>query len=188
MANRNRTHASPLALAYAQSLLELANERNQAEAVGQELAALAQIVAENPQFREMLTNPAVSLDERAGLLDRIFRHNVSELLFNTLGVLNRKNRLGVIDQIAQGYADLLDEQLGKVEVDLTVAQKLTPEQLEQARQSIGKSLGRDAVVHQYVDPNVLGGVVMRVGDKLIDSSVRYQLQAMKDQLLAAAPK
>jgi len=54
--------------------------------------------------------------------------------------------------------------------------------------SIGKSLGRDAVVHQYVDPNVLGGVVMRVGDKLIDSSVRYQLQAMKDQLLAAAPK
>ena len=181
-------HASPVALAYAQSLLELANERKSAEAVGQELASLRQIVDENPSFREVLTNPSVSIEERDRLLDRIFRHNVSELLFNTLGVLNHKHRLGLISQIAQGYHDLLDEQLGKVEVDLTVAQKLTPEQLEQSGQRISHALKRDAVVHQYVDPNVLGGVVLRVGDKLIDASVRYQLQAMKEQLLAAAPK
>jgi F-type H+-transporting ATPase subunit delta len=188
MAKKAQTHASPVAVAYAQSLLELASERNQAEAAGQELAALAQIVDENPTFREVLTNPSVSIEERARLLDKVFRNNVSELVFNTLGVLNQKNRLGLISQIAQGYADLLDEKLGKVEVDLTVAQKLSPEQLEQARQRIGKALGRDAVVHQYVDDGVLGGVVLRVGDKLIDASVRYQLQAMKEQLLAAAPK
>src|SRR5438309_133793 len=141
-------HASPVAIAYAQSLMELADDRNQAEAVGAELVALRQIVDENPSFREVLTNPAIPLDERA---------------------------------------HLLDEKLGTVEVDLTVAQRLTSEQLEQAKQRISQALGRDAVVHQYVDENVLGGVVLRVGDKLIDASVRYQLQAMKEQLLAAAP-
>ena len=185
---RDQTHASPAALAYAQSLLDLANERKQAEAVAQELAGLRQIVDENPSFREVLTNPSVSVDERAKLLDKVFRNNVSELVFNTLGVLNQKNRLGLISQIAQGYDDLLDEQLGKVEVDLTVAHKLSPEQMEQAKQKISKALGREAIVYQYVDESVLGGVVVRIGDKLIDASVRYQLQAMKEQLLAAAPK
>jgi F-type H+-transporting ATPase subunit delta len=188
MARHDQTHASPAAIAYAQSLLDLANERQQTEQIGQELSGLRQIVDENPSFREVLTNPSISHDERAGLLDKVFRHNVSELLFNTLGVLNQKNRLGLISQIAQGYDDLLDQQLGKVEVDLTVAQKLTPGQLETARQKVGQALGREAVVHQYVDDSVLGGMVLRVGDKLIDASVRYQLQAMKEQLLAAAPK
>src|SRR5438874_12855005 len=105
-------HASPAALAYAQSLLELANERKQAESISQELAALRQLVNENPSFREVLTNPAISHDERAGLLGKVFRNSVSELVFNTLGVLNQKNRLGLLAQISQGYDDLLDEQLG----------------------------------------------------------------------------
>jgi len=188
MATHDQTHASPAALAYAQSVLDLANERQQAEPIGQELAGVRQLVDENSSFREILTNPSISHDERAGLLSKIFRHNVSDLVFNTLGVLNQKNRLGLISQISQGYDDLLDEQLGKVEVDLTVAQKLTPEQLDQARQKISAALKREAVVHQYVDESVLGGMVVRVGDKLIDASVRYQLQAMKEQLLAAAPK
>ena len=182
------THASPAALAYAQSLLELATEQNQAEAIGQELAVLRQLVDENASFREILSNPAVSVDERAKLLDRSFRGNLSPLLFNTLGVMNHKNRLGLLGQVAQGYGDLLDEQLGKVEVDMTVAQKLSPEQLESARAKISQALGRDAVIHQYVDDQIIGGAVLRVGDKLIDASVRYQLQAMKEQLLAAAPK
>ena len=183
-----QTHASPTALAYAQSVLDLANEQKQAEAIGQELDQLSQIVAENPSFGEVLTNPAISTGERERLLEKIFKGNVTPLVFNTLGVLNQHNRLGLIGQIAQGYSELLDEQLGKVEVDLTVAHALSAEQLEQARQHISHRLGRDAVVHQYVDESVIGGIVVRVGDKLIDASVRYQLQAMKEQMLAAAPK
>jgi F-type H+-transporting ATPase subunit delta len=189
MATKNeQTHASPAAQAYAASVLDLANQQKQAEALGEELAALRQLVDENPGFREVLTNPVVSVVERQELLDKIFRGRISQLLFNALGVLNQKNRLGLVSQVAEAYHDLLDEQLGKVEVDLTVAQKLSPDQLEQARRRISQALGRDAVLHQYVDDAVLGGAVLRVGDKLIDASVRYQLQAMKEQLLAAAPK
>jgi F-type H+-transporting ATPase subunit delta len=181
-------HASLTAFTYAQSILELANEQKQPEPIGQELAALKQILDENPSIREVFTSPAISAEEREQLLERVFRNNLAPLLFNTLGVLNAHNRLGLISQIAQAYDELLDKQLGKVEVDLTVAQKLDAGQLDQAKKRISAALGRDAIVHQYVDDSIIGGMIVRVGDKLIDASVRYQLAAMRKQLLESAPK
>ena len=188
MARRETDRPSPTAVAYAQSLLELANEKGQAEALGAELVELKKILDANPMAREVFSNPAVGIEEREQVLERVFRKNVSPLLFNAMGVMNRHNRLGYIGQVAVAYDQLLDEQLGKVEVDLTVAQKLTPERLETARKKITAALGREAVLHQYVDENIVGGMVLRVGDKLIDASVKHQLQAMKQQLLSAAPK
>jgi F-type H+-transporting ATPase subunit delta len=187
MEHIRETHASPLAISYAQSVLDLANAAGQAEAIGEGLAGLKQIVDENPSFREVLINPSIGEDERAQLLERIFRSRIYSLLFNTLGVLNQHGRLGLIDQIATAYDDLLDEQLGKIEVDLTVAQRLSAEQLEQARQRISAALGRDVIVHQYIDDGIIGGMIVRVGDKLIDASVRQQLSAIREQFLAAAP-
>ena len=181
-------HASLTAFTYAQSILDLANEQQQAEPIGQELASLKQILDENPSIREVFTSPAIGADEREQLLERVFRNNLAPLLFNTLGVLNAHNRLGLISQIAQAYDELLDKQLGKVEVDLTVAQRLDADQLERARQQVSQALGRDAIVHQYVDENIIGGMIIRVGDKLIDASVRYQLASMRKQLLESAPK
>jgi F-type H+-transporting ATPase subunit delta len=81
---------------------------------------------------------------------------------------------------------MLDEQLGKIEVDVTVAQKLSSEQLEEVRQRVSAALKKDAVVHQYVDESIIGGLVIRVQDKLIDASVKTQLAAMKQQLLSAS--
>ncbi len=188
MAYREPEHPSPTAVAYAQSLLELANEQKQAEAVGSELADLKKILDENPSAREIFVNPSVGVEERAQILDRVLRGKISPLLYSTIGVLNQHGRLGLIGQMASAYDDLLDQQLGKVEVDLTVAQRLSPEQLETARQKITAALGRDAVLHQYVDENIIGGVVLRVGDKLIDASVKNQLQAMKHQLLSTTTK
>ena len=62
---------------------------------------------------------------------------------------------------------------------MTVAQRLTAEQLEQVRQQVSQALKKDAVVHQYVDESIIGGLVLRVGDKLIDASVRNQLETMR---------
>jgi F-type H+-transporting ATPase subunit delta len=181
-------HPSLTAVTYAQSVLELANEQGQAEPIGQELAGLKQVLDENPEIREVFTTPAIGADERGQLIERAFKSNVSPLLYNTLGVLNAHNRLGLLGQIAQAYDDLLDQQLGKVEVDLTVAQRLDADQLERARQRISQALGRDAVIHQYVDENIIGGTIIRVGDRLIDASVRAQLAAMRKRLLESAPK
>jgi F-type H+-transporting ATPase subunit delta len=188
MAASKSNHSSPIAAAYARSLLELANERKQAEPIGQELSALRQIVIDNPSFGLFLSNPGISSTERGQAIGKIFGGKVSRLMQNFLGVLNEKNRMGLAAQIADAYDDLLDEQLGKIEVDVTVAQKLDANQLEQVRQRVSAALNKEAVVHQYVDDSIIGGLVLRVQDKLIDASVKSQLDAMRQQLLSAKPK
>lgn len=182
------TEHSATAVAYARSLLELANERQQAEAVREELNAIGQVLTTVPSFKLFLSDPGVGADERKGTLDRTFGVQASPLVRNVLGVLNAKGKLGELSRIIDTYNDLLDEQLGKIEVDVTVAQRLSSEQLEQVRQRVSAALKKDAVVHQYVDETIIGGLVLRVEDKLIDASVRQQLEAMKQRLLAAAPR
>jgi F-type H+-transporting ATPase subunit delta len=182
------THASPTAVTYARSLLELAQERNVTEPIGQELEQITQVLESNPTFREFLKDPGIGTEERTGVLDRVLQSRVNPLLGNFLGVLNLHGRLGLLEQIAAAYGDLLEELHGKVEVDVTVAQRLTADELEQVRQRVGSALKKDAVVHQYVDESIVGGLVLRVGDKLIDASVRSQLETMRRQFLAARPR
>src|SRR5439155_23633582 len=104
---------------------------------------------------------------------------------NFLGVLNEKGRLKLFVQIADAYDALLDEQFGKIEVDVTVAQKLSNDQLEEVRKRVSTALKKDAVVHQYVDESIIGGLILRVQDKLIDASVKTQIAALREQLLSA---
>ena len=181
-------HNSPLSVAYARSLLELATAQNQAEAMGQELADIEKVVESDPAFETFLSSPAIGEVERGQVIEKVFRGRVSTLLANFLGVVNQKGRLGLLRQIASAYQELLDEQLGKIEVDVFVAQKLSPDQLEQVRHRVGSALKRDAVVYQYVDPSVIGGLVIRVEDRLLDASVRAQLRAIRRQLLAKRPR
>lgn len=181
-------HNSSTALVYAQSLLDLAKEQNSAEAIGAELESLADAIQNDPGLKLFVIDPSVSIDRRAQIFKQAFSGQLSPLLLNFLGVLNLKGRIGAIGEISQAYQDLLDELFGKIEVDVTVAQKLSPEQMEQVQQKVSQALGKSAVVHQYVDESIIGGMVLRVEDRLIDASVRYQLQAIQEQLLAARPK
>jgi F-type H+-transporting ATPase subunit delta len=179
---------SAVGAAYAKPLLELANEQKQAEAVGQELRGLRELVESNPIFAEFLSNPGVGEAERGEAIGRVFGGRASPLLMNFLRVLNARGRLGILPQASQAYDDLLDQLFGKVEVDVTVAHRLSADELEQVRRRVGEALGKEAVVHQYVDESIIGGLVLRVQDRLIDASVRSQLRAMREQMLAARPK
>jgi F-type H+-transporting ATPase subunit delta len=179
---------NPTAVAYARSLLELANERNQADEIGQEMAGIRDILTEQPSFAAYLADPGIGGTERTATLDKVFKGRVSPLVSNFLGVVNNHGRMRMLGPIAQAFVDLLDEQRGNVEVDVTVAQRLSADQLEQVRQRVSQALGKNAVVHQYVDEDIIGGLVLRVEDRLIDASVKYQLEAMRERLLAARKK
>ena len=182
------TQHSATATAYATSLLDVANEHQAAQQVGDELASIAGIVRQDETFRLFFEDPAIHTADRLAVVERAFGNgNASPITYNFLRILAQRDALKRLDAIAAAYADLLDEQLGKVEVDVTVAQRLSPEELEQVRQRVSAALRRDAVVHQYVDDSIIGGLVLRVGDKLIDGSVRAQLDLLRQQLLAARP-
>jgi len=179
---------SGAAVQYARALLDLANEKEQAEAIGQEMAELGKILEANKSLASFLSDPGISAANRIELLNKVFKGRVAPLVFNTMGVLNTKGRLGLLHGVIEAYQDLLDEQLGKVEVDVTVAHKLDGKSLEEVRKKISAALKKDAIIHQYVDDKIIGGIVVRVDDKLIDASVKSQLQAMKHKLLAATPR
>jgi len=181
---KNDLH-SPIAVTYAEALLDLAGD--DAEIISDELAGLKQVLLAEPMSGPLFGDPAIGQDERSRLLDRVFRGRVTPLLMNFLHVLNAKGRLGFLSSIADAFRELLDHRQGKVEVDVTVAQRLSPEAIGAVGQRISNAIKRQAILHQYVDPAIIGGLILRVGDKLIDGSVRAQLEMLRTDLRAARP-
>jgi F-type H+-transporting ATPase subunit delta len=180
-------HNSPTALAYAQALLDLAQEAKTADSIGQELQAIGQLINENPDFAQLLADPAIGHEERGKLIHRLFDGRASQLMLNFLGLTNQKGRLGLLRSISLAYDELLDQEQGIIEVDVTVAERMGDDQLENVRRKVSDALKREAVVHQYLDPAIIGGLVLRVRDQLIDGSVRAQIAAMRQNLLDARP-
>ena len=182
------SHHSPVAISYAQALLDLAQQQKVHEQIGQELSGLKQVIDADKGLAQFLRDPSIGADERRGVIDRAIRPKVQPLVANFLGVLSQHRRLGILDQIAAAYQALLDKLLGKVEVEVTVSQQLSADQLEQVRKRVSDALKKTAAIKMTVDDAIIGGMVLKVEDKLIDASVRSQLQAMKRQLLAKRPR
>ena len=178
-----------VARVYAQSLLELADAAGGDEKIveiGGELNAITELIREDPELAEFLRSPIVDSEKRAEALRRIFEGRVSDLVLRFMLVLNGKDRLGEFGAMASGYDQLVNERMGRVEVDvMTVDGSLAPDQLAQLGEKIKAKLGQEPVFHQYADDSLIGGLVLRVGDQLIDGSVRGQLRRMREELLAA---
>lgn len=174
-----------IAAAFAQSLLDLAVERGVEQAIAADLAGVAQAIEQTPGLREFLRNPGIAAADRRTLLARAFDGRVQPLLTHFIQVLAMRGRLGDLESVAESYARLMDARSGRVDVDVTVAASLSGEQLEAVRARVSEALGKHAVVRQVVDPAVIGGLVLRVGDQLIDGSVRGQLSRLRQQMLSA---
>jgi F-type H+-transporting ATPase subunit delta len=175
-------HYSPAAASYAQAVLELAEAKNRIEAVGQELAGLGEVVRGNRAFQLFLSDPAIGEAERADFLRRVFGASVSPLVMHTLLVMNSKGRSALLGEVIQAYAALLNEKLGRVDVNVTVAKALDEKQLAEVGRRVGEALGKQAIVKQSVDEAIIGGLVLRVRDRLIDASVRSQLRTIRRKL------
>ena len=141
-------HHSPLAVAYAQALLDLATERQQAEAIGAEFNELRRVIDADPMFHAFLSDPAVRQAERTRVLDSALAGQLSPLLANFLLAVNGRGHLGALPEMAAAYTDLLDRQLGKVDVDVTTAKALDAQELEGVRQRVSDALKKQANVRQ----------------------------------------
>ena len=178
-----------VARVYAQSLLELADAAGGDEKIvetGGELSVIAEMIRDDAEVAEFLRSPIVDSEKRAESLRRIFEGRVSDLVLRFMLVLNGKGRLGEFGAMASGYDQLVNERMGRVEVDvMTVDGSLDPDQLALLGEKVKAKLGQEPVFHQYADESLIGGLVLRVGDQLIDGSVRGQLRRMREELLAS---
>ncbi|MEM8875000.1 MAG: ATP synthase F1 subunit delta [Planctomycetota bacterium] len=174
-------HHDPAALSYAQALIELAESRDQLQPTADEVDALRKVLDENPKFAQFLADPGIDREERSAVLQRTFA-SASPLMQNFLKLVEGKGRIGHLPGILAAFESILDEKLGKIEVNVTVAQQLGEAQIADVKNKVSAKLGKDAVVHQFVDPDIIGGMVIKVQDQVIDASVRSRLDSMKKRL------
>lgn len=186
MAKAGTSRVNSLARIYAASLFELAEEEGglpNCETVGIELAEVAAAAQAERSFREFLRTPVVSAADKEQALRRIFGEGrVSDLLLRFLLVLNRKERLGEVSGIAEAYTQLLWERTGRVEVEVFSAKPLDEDLAEVVRRRIGEALGKEAVLRSRVDADLIGGLRLRVGDRMIDASVATRLSRIRESL------
>jgi len=178
-----------VARVYAQSLLELADAAGGDDKIvetGGELSVIAEMIRDDAEVAEFLRSPIVDSDKRAESLRRVFEGRVSDLVLRFMLVLNGKGRLGEFGAMTSAYDQLVNERMGRVEVDvMTVDGSLGADQLALLAEKVKAKLGQEPVFHQYADESLIGGLVLRVGDQLIDGSVRGQLRRMREELLAS---
>ncbi len=170
---------------YAEALLGAAGKAGNAEAVLSELNSLVRDVLQKlPQFDAVLRSPKVSHEEKVRLLDAAFQGKMSEVLLNFLKVLTRRGRFSALRSIARAAQELHHERTGRTDVLVRTAESLTPELHAQIMDRLRQSLGREPVLRVEVDPELIGGVVIRIGDTVYDGSIARQLVRLRDETAA----
>lgn len=170
---------------YAEALLELAQEQGLVDALADEVQQMLPIVQAGGELHRLLTNPAIGDAERGKIVRSVFEGRVSGVLYNLLRLLSDKGRLGSLPQVLAGYLLAVAEMRGQLDVEAFVATALDTEAARQVAEQIGKALGKTVTLTQKVDPSLIGGLKIKVGDKLIDASVASQLRNMKNKMIAA---
>lgn len=173
-----------VAQVYARSLYELAGGREQAETILGELQELLELARQDPKFSEFLASKALPIERRDGSLRAILEGRASDLTVRFLRLLNRKGRLGHLPAIVEAYDHIVQEAFGRVEVDIYTVEALDPEDRDRIREKVQATIGKEIVLHEYVEPAMLGGVKLKIGDQLIDDSLQAQLRRARQRLLS----
>lgn len=174
---------------YAESLLALANETGKAEEIGRELADLHELWNREPAFASLMKSAAIDVDARREAIKRAFGNGrVSPLVLNLLLVLNDKRRAMILPWVCEAYRHKLDAMHNRDDVFVTTATPLIESQREEIRAQVKRLLKTEAILVEKVDPEVLGGIRIQVGDKLFDTTLRSRLEHIRRTLMASTDK
>lgn len=181
------TQSLPDALArvYATSLFELAQAdggQGRIEEVLDELESIIGLAQSDFAFGEFLASRILSVDDRGESIKRIFTGRVSDLTLRFLLVLNEKERLSHLPAIAAAYDEMVQRAFGRVEVDVYTAAPLDPADVGVIKARLQTVLNKEPVLHAYVEPAMIGGIKLQIGDQLIDASVSSGLRKLRDQI------
>ncbi|HEV3255632.1 MAG TPA: ATP synthase F1 subunit delta [Gemmataceae bacterium] len=174
-----------VARVYAEALLNAAQKHNQADEVLEELASLVgDVFRADPQLEAFFSSGAIGRDRKAGVIRSVFDNRASELLVNFLLVLNDHERLNLLRPMLAAARELRDQRARRVRVEVQTAVPMAEDQRERLRRQLHDALHLEPLLDARVDPDLLGGLVVRVGDWLYDGSVRARLKSIRDQLIA----
>ncbi|HEX9280599.1 MAG TPA: F0F1 ATP synthase subunit delta [Gemmatimonadales bacterium] len=175
-------HAT-IARNYAQALFAAAEAQDAVERFGELMDAVAGAVQADPKIAIVLDSPRVAKALKAELLERALGRTAPKEFVRFLQAVVRRGRQGLLSEISQAYQELVDRKLNRVHAGVVLARETDNELQQQVTERLTKVLSKEVRAHFRTEPAILGGVVVRVGDRIYDGSVRRRLAVLKRRML-----
>ncbi len=172
-----------IARRYAKALLLIGKEDGHTEEYREELNGFAQLMEQQKTLADTIANPLYQVAERKIILRKVLdKLNLSKAMSSFIMFLFEKGRISFVGSINEFYQALADELKGMARASLTTASDLTAETIEKIRSALSKRTGKDVVLQVEIDPSLIGGIVTRIGDLVLDGSIKTQLLNMRESL------
>jgi F-type H+-transporting ATPase subunit delta len=171
---------------YAEALLTLGTKAENREGFGAMIRDVATAMQQNATLRRFLESPRVSAADKNNVLSKAYGDRVPRLFLRFLQKLVENRRQMLIPAIAAEYANLLDNAEGRVHAEVTVAKSMSEQEVQSLAASLSKSVGKTIVPQIVVNPAILGGAVVKMGDTVIDGSVRRKLGKLAQRMRVSA--
>ncbi len=172
--------ATGLAGRYATALIDLAEGKDQMDVVAADLKQLQVMIGESDDFVRLIRSPVISRGEQQKAMDTILtKAEMSDLTKQFVGSVSQNRRLFALPSMISAYLQILAERRGEVTADVTSAKELTDKQVTALSASLKKVVGSEVSVNSQVDPSLLGGLIVKIGSRMVDSSLRTKLQHLR---------
>jgi F-type H+-transporting ATPase subunit delta len=173
---------------YAETLLVLAKREKQEEQWGELIESIALVMAEDREFRLFLASPQIAASRKIEILEKALDKRIPHLFLRFLETVILKRRQMVIPEIASEYRALIDEAEDRVHATVIVAREPAEPERDALARQLSRLLGKRVVPHISLNPAILGGVIVKVGDTVMDGSVRRRLATLRSRMLAGATR
>ena len=171
-----------IASVYARATLQLAEARGEADLVLDEVESLAAQMDRDRQFDSFMHSPLIEPETRSGSLDRIFSGRMNEVLLDALQVMNRKGRSTLVRAFVEAYRREFEEHRGQIRARVRSAVPLSDELRQQLARAVSDYTGKIAKLDERVDESLIGGLVLLIGDRKIDTSVVREIRGVEQRL------
>lgn len=168
---------------YALAFVKTAQSRSLLTRAHEDLSALQIALFESEQLQKTLTNPVYTAGEKKQILRRLFEKDFHPLTLDFLNLICEKRREDILPEIITEFMRQWDEITGALHIQVTTAHALNPDQTEMLRLQIQKATGKQPVFTFELDPNLIGGVKLQIGSRILDGSVRRQMERLKEEFL-----
>lgn len=170
-----------IAQRYATAVFELAKEADKVKAVETDLTALNDVMSTSDDFRALIHSPIYTREQQATAIAALSKKmKLKPMIANTLSLMAQNRRLFVLPQLVQTLRDIIADDKGEVTADVTSAKALTKTQADKLAVSLKKTTGKTVTLHQSVDESLIGGLIVKVGSKMIDTSISSKLNSLQN--------
>jgi F-type H+-transporting ATPase subunit delta len=170
-----------VATRYAKSLIDLAGEQSAVETIKKDIELFLATCRANPELQAILKNPIISLDKKANILDGLFSGKVHDMILSFFRIVVRKGRAEILFATAKEFITQYNVIKNVVKATVTSASPLSQENISQIEDVVKKSTNGEVILTSIVDPKLIGGFILKVGDKQFDTSISSKLNKLRKE-------